>query len=59
MISRKHATRILALLLAVLLFGQLAAFQLPVSAASAVPATTARPTSPPEQTSTTCSARPC
>ena len=38
MISRKHATRILALLLAVLLFGQLAAFQLPVSAASAVPA---------------------
>lgn len=36
--SRKHATRILALLLAVLLFGQLAAFQLPVSAASAVPA---------------------
>lgn len=37
MISRKHATRILALLLAVLLFGQLAAFQLPVSAASAVP----------------------
>jgi len=35
---RKHATRILALLLAVLLFGQLAAFQLPVSAASAVPA---------------------
>lgn len=38
MISRKHATRILAPLLAVLLFGQLAAFQLPVSAASAVPA---------------------
>ena len=38
MISRKHATRILALLLAVLLFGQLAAFQLPVSAASAMPA---------------------
>lgn len=38
MISRKHATRILALLLAVLLFGQLAAFQLPVAAASAVPA---------------------
>lgn len=38
MISLKHATRILALLLAVLLFGQLAAFQLPVSAASAVPA---------------------
>lgn len=38
MISRKHATRILALLLAVLLFAQLAAFQLPVSAASAVPA---------------------
>lgn len=38
MISRKHTTRILALLLAVLLFGQLAAFQLPVSAASAVPA---------------------
>ena len=38
MISRKHATRILALLLAVLLFGQLAAVQLPVSAASAVPA---------------------
>lgn len=38
MISRKHATRVLALLLAVLLFGQLAAFQLPVSAASAVPA---------------------
>lgn len=38
MISRKHATRILALLLAVLLFGQLAAFQLLVSAASAVPA---------------------
>lgn len=38
MISRKHVTRILALLLAVLLFGQLAAFQLPVSAASAVPA---------------------
>ena len=38
MISRKHATRILALLLAVLLFGQLAAFQLPGSAASAVPA---------------------
>ena len=38
MISRTHATRILALLLAVLLFGQLAAFQLPVSAASAVPA---------------------
>ena len=38
MISRKHATRILALLLAVLLFGQLAAFQLPVSAVSAVPA---------------------
>ena len=38
MISRKHATRILALLLAVLLFGQLAAFQLPVSAASTVPA---------------------
>lgn len=38
MISRKHATRILALLLAVLLFGQLAAFQLPVSAASVVPA---------------------
>lgn len=38
MISRKHATRILALLLAVLLFGQLAAFQLPVSATSAVPA---------------------
>ena len=38
MISRKHATRILALLLAVLLFSQLAAFQLPVSAASAVPA---------------------
>ena len=38
MISHKHATRILALLLAVLLFGQLAAFQLPVSAASAVPA---------------------
>lgn len=38
MISRKHATRILALLLAALLFGQLAAFQLPVSAASAVPA---------------------
>ena len=38
MISRKHATRILALLLAVLLFGQLAVFQLPVSAASAVPA---------------------
>lgn len=38
MTSRKHATRILALLLAVLLFGQLAAFQLPVSAASAVPA---------------------
>jgi len=38
MISRKHATRILALLLAVLLFGQLAAFQLPASAASAVPA---------------------
>lgn len=38
MISRKHATRILAMLLAVLLFGQLAAFQLPVSAASAVPA---------------------
>ena len=38
MISRQHATRILALLLAVLLFGQLAAFQLPVSAASAVPA---------------------
>ena len=34
MTSRKHATRILALLL----FGQLAAFQLPVSAASAVPA---------------------
>ena len=38
MISRKHATRLLALLLAVLLFGQLAACQLPVSAASAVPA---------------------
>ena len=38
MTSHKHATRILALLLAVLLFGQLAAFQLPVSAASAVPA---------------------
>lgn len=38
MTSRKHATRILALLLAVLLFGQLAAFQLPASAASAVPA---------------------
>lgn len=38
MTSRKHATKILALLLAVLLFGQLAAFQLPVSAASAVPA---------------------
>ena len=38
MTSRKHATRILGLLLAVLLFGQLAAFQLPVSAASAVPA---------------------
>lgn len=38
MTSCKHATRILALLLAVLLFGQLAAFQLPVSAASAVPA---------------------
>ena len=38
MTSRKHATRILALLLAVLLFGHLAAFQLPVSAASAVPA---------------------
>ena len=38
MISRTHATRILALLLAVLLFGQLAVFQLPVSAASAVPA---------------------
>jgi len=38
MTSRKHATRILALLLAVLLFGQLAAFLLPVSAASAVPA---------------------
>ena len=38
MTFRKHATRILALLLAVLLFGQLAAFQLPVSAASAVPA---------------------
>lgn len=38
MTSRKHATRILALLLAVLLFGQLAAFQLPVSAARAVPA---------------------
>lgn len=38
MTSRKHATRILALLLAVLLFGQLAAFQLPVSAASTVPA---------------------
>lgn len=38
MTSRKHATRILALLLAVLLFGQLAAFQLPVSAANAVPA---------------------
>lgn len=37
MTFRKHATRILALLLAVLLFGQLAAFQLPVSAASAVP----------------------
>lgn len=37
MTSRKHATRILALLLAVLLFGQLAAFQLPVSAANAVP----------------------
>lgn len=38
MTFRKHATRMLALLLAVLLFGQLAAFQLPVSAASAVPA---------------------
>lgn len=38
MTFRKHATRILALLLAVLLFGQLAAFQLPVSAASAAPA---------------------
>lgn len=38
MTFRKHATRVLALLLAVLLFGQLAAFQLPVSAASAVPA---------------------
>lgn len=38
MTFRKHATRILALLLAVLLFGQLAAFQLPVSAAGAVPA---------------------
>lgn len=38
MAFRKHATRILALLLAVLLFGQLAAFQLPVSAASAIPA---------------------
>ena len=38
MTFRKHTTRILALLLAVLLFGQLAAFQLPVSAASAVPA---------------------
>lgn len=38
MTFRKHATRILALLLAVLLFGQLAAFQPPVSAASAVPA---------------------
>lgn len=38
MTFRKHATRILALLLAVLLFGQLAAFQLSVSAASAVPA---------------------
>ena len=38
MTFRKHATRTLALLLAVLLFGQLAAFQLPVSAASAVPA---------------------
>lgn len=38
MTFRKHATRILALLLAVLLFGQLAAFQLPVSAASAVQA---------------------
>ena len=38
MTFRKHATRILALLLAVLLFGQLAAFQLPVSAASAIPA---------------------
>lgn len=38
MTFRKHATRILALLLAVLLFGQLAAFQLPVSAASTVPA---------------------
>lgn len=38
MTFRKHATRILALLLAVLLFGQLAAFHLPVSAASAVPA---------------------
>lgn len=38
MTFRKHATRILALLLAVLLFGQLAAFQLPVSAANAVPA---------------------
>lgn len=38
MTFRKHATRVLALLLAVLLFGQLAAFQLPVSAASAIPA---------------------
>lgn len=38
MTFRKHATRILALLLAVLLFGQIAAFQLPVSAANAVPA---------------------
>lgn len=38
MTFRKHATRILALLLAVLLFGQLAAFQLPVSAANVVPA---------------------
>ena len=37
MISRKHATRILALLLAVLLFGQLAAFQIPAFAADVVP----------------------
>ena len=38
MTTHKNITRILAVLLAVLLFGQLAAFQLPVSAASAVPA---------------------
>ena len=37
MTTHKNATRILAVLLAVLLLGQLAAFQIPAFAADAVP----------------------